>query len=132
MFHRLRTRVKNALVSTGLFLGVCAGILAFSIGIVSLPFTFGESLAILGIWLMLGVLFGQGKPPAMSLGQYVNQRAIGVAICYVVFSVIGLIYLARSDDSGNIAGEAAWGLLILALVGLAAGFLAGQDREANE
>ena len=124
--------MKNALVSTGLFFGMVAGILAFLFGIVSLPFTFGESLAILGIWLMLGVLFGQNKPPAMSLGRYVNQRAIGVVICYGVFSLIGLIYLAHGDESGNIAGEEVYGLLVLALVGLAAGFLAGQDKEPNE
>ena len=132
MFERLRTRVKNALVSTGLFLGICAGILVFSIGIVSLPFTFGESLAILGIWLMLGVLFGQNKPAKMSLGRYVNRRALGVVICYAVFGIVGLIYMEHSHEAGDIAAEEVLGLLILALIGLAAGFLAGQDRETDE
>ena len=132
MFDRLRTCVKNALVSIGLYFGIGAGILVFSVGIVSLPFTFGESLAILGIWLMLGVLFGQNKPPAMSLGRYVNRRALGVTICYVVFGMIGLIYLVQGQESGNIAGKEILGLFILALVGLATGFLAGQDREINE
>ena len=128
----IRTRVKNALVSAVFFLGVGAGILVFSIGIVSLPFTFGESLTILGVWLMLGVLFGQNKPAKMPLGQYVNRRAMGVATCYVVFSTIALIYMTQNQGTGGIAWKEVLGLLILALIGLVAGFLAGQDREAHE
>ena len=81
---------------------------------------------------MLGVLFGQNKPAKMPLGQYVNRRAVGVAICYAVFSIIGLIYMEHSHETGGIAWKEVLGLLILALIGLVAGFLAGQDREANE
>ena len=64
--------IKDVLWTVPVFLTV--GIVATSIlvllaaGVDALPLTLGEILAILGIWLMIGVLLGQNKSSKGSQG----------------------------------------------------------------
>ena len=105
---------------------------AIAFGIISIPLDFGELLTFMGIWLALGVLLGQNKPPTMPSMQYLLRRGVGLLCCYVFFVVIIIAYQIRGGDTAQmITGEELWSMLVLSLVGFVVGFFAGQDKEKN-
>ena len=105
---------------------------AIALSIISTPLNFGEILTFISIWLALGVLLGQNKPPAMPLMQYLSRRGIGLFCCYVFFVVIILAYQIRAGDTVQvITGERLWSMAVLSLVGFVVGLFAGQDKEKN-
>ena len=63
--------------------GRAATALAFAQGITTLPLTFGEILAFIGIWLAIGMLLGQNKPAGMPLFRYLPRRLTVYLCCYV-------------------------------------------------
>ena len=130
MFKKLRSKVKGALVQSAVVVGSTTVLVAFLFGIDALSLSFGEIITVLGIWLMIGVLLGQNKPSDMGLREYINRRGLSVGASWLVFSLIGLVYMIREDQ--NIGGDAVIGLLILSIVGLAVGFVAGMDREPGK
>ena len=106
-------------------------ILAFAYGIVSLPLNFGEILTYMGVWLAIGVLLGQNKPPAMPLMQYLPRRIIVYFCCYVFFIAIAIAYVVQRDGgaSDGLTGKEIFGLFVISFASFAAGFFAGQDKE---
>ena len=105
-------------------------IVAFASGVLSLPLNFGEMLTFMGIWVTLGALLGQNKPPDMPLRQYLPRRTIGFASLYGFFVAVAIVYAARvARESEVVTGAEFWGMLVLSLVGFAVGFIAGQDKE---
>ena len=125
--------VKGSLFVIASSIVVTLGIIAFAFGVISLPLNFGEILTFMGIWLALGVIFGQNKPPAMSLRQYIPRRIRGIVCCYGFLTVIALVYVLRDKGAAaEITGQEVWGLLVLSVVSFAAGFLAGQDKEPKQ
>ena len=52
------------------------GILVLSLfiwGVLSLPITFGDTIAVLGIWAMFGALLGQNKMAGTSVRTYLTE-----------------------------------------------------------
>ncbi|MYC35700.1 MAG: hypothetical protein F4X66_02120 [Chloroflexi bacterium] len=126
----LWSMVKSSLVVLlATFAGTVA-IVALAYGVDSLPLNFGDIITFMGIWLAIGVLFGQNKLPTMSLSSYIEGRLIGVVCCYALFFVIAIAYVVRGEGGSEaVEGSELFGLLVLSLVGFAIGFFAGQDRE---
>ena len=111
-----------------------AAIGAYAYGVIPLPLKFGEILTFMGIWLAIGAVLGQNKPPAMPLRQYLPRRIIVYVCCYVFFIAIAIAYVALLDRgvSGGIKGKEIFGLLVVSLVSFAPGFFAGQDKDPKE
>ena len=125
-------RTVKKLLSSTIFVAVAilSMIVAFASGVLSLPLSFGEILTFLGIWVTLGALLGQNKPPDMPLGQYLSRRWIGFVCVYGLFAAVAIVYAARAvRESEVIAGAEFWGMLVLSLAGFAVGFFAGQDKD---
>lgn len=132
-FGRLWGFVKSSFFAVAFGTGVTAGIVAFAFGVDSLPLDFGEILTFMGIWLVLGVLFGENKPLSMSLAHYLGRRIISVVCCYVFFIAIAVVYVLRDGDaSEEITRKELWGLFVLSLVSFAVGLFAGQDKERKQ
>ena len=133
LLGRLWSRVTSSLfVLLVTIVGtVILGVIIYSVD--SLQLNFGEILTFMGIWLAIGVLFGQNKLPTMPLNIYIERRLIGVFCCYALFFVITIIYLLpRKGVSQSLEGWELFGLLVLSLVGFAIGFFAGQDKEPKQ
>lgn len=127
----LRGFVKKLLFSAPFVsVVILSMIVAFAFGVLSLPLNFGEILTFLGIWVTLGALLGQNKPPSMPLRQYLPRRLIGFVCVYGLFAAVAIVYTARvAREAEAISGAEFWGMLVLSLVGFAVGFFAGQDKE---
>ena len=138
LLGRLWSFVKGSflLLAFGLAFGiiVIVAIGAFYYGVISLPLKFGEILTFMGIWLAIGAVLGQNKPPAMPLMEYLPRRIIVYVCCYVFFFAIAIVYEALLDRgaSGGIKVKEVFGLLVVSLVSFAPGFFAGQDKERNQ
>ena len=127
---RLWWSVKEPLFRAAFVVAILSMIVAFASGVFSLPLNFGEILTFLGIWVTLGALLGQNKPPDMPLGQYLPRRWIGFVCVYGLFAAVAIIYAARvARESEVITGAEFWGMIVLSLAGFAVGFFAGQDKE---
>ena len=122
---------RQGLITLAFVIVITLVIFAFAQGVASLPLNFGEILTFMGIWLAIGVLLGQNKPPDMSLRQYLPRRITVYLCCYVFFIVIAMAYAGLRDDGGSdvIKGKEVFGLLVVSLLSFSAGFLAGQDKE---
>ena len=133
LFDRLLGLGKRSFLGMALSFVITAGIIVYAFGVFSLPLNFGEILTFMGIWLALGVLFGQSKPASMPLTQYLQRRILGFACCYGFFVAIAIVYVFHArGTSEQIKGEELFGLVVLSVVSFAAGFFAGQDREQNQ
>lgn len=133
LLGRLKGRVQSSLFVILVTIVGTVTFIAMLYGIDSLSLNFGEIITFMGIWLAIGVLFGQNKTPAMPLKRYMGRRFIGVACCYALFFVITLIYELRNEGTSEaIGGWELFGLLVLSLVGFAIGFFAGQDKEPQQ
>jgi hypothetical protein len=108
-----------------------AVIVAFTYGVISLPLDFGGIVTFMGIWLAIGVVLGQNKPPETPVLQYLSRRIVAYVSCYVFFVAIAIAYaaLVGEDASNGIKREEVFGLLVVSLVSFAPGFFAGQDKE---
>ena len=110
---------------------ITAAIFAFRFGIASLPLELGDILSFMGIWLAIGVLLGQNKPPSTPLWGYLRRRLTAYLCCYVFFIVIAMSY--ADIRGGHAPDEFHWqelvGLLVVSFLSAAVGFLAGQDKE---
>ena len=126
-------RAKRWLVSAAIWVGIIVGFVLTLLGIQSLPLEYGEVLAIVGIWLMFGVLLGQNKPQGMPIKEYLNRRIGSVGACWTLFNLMALIYLIIADvqDKPELNGLGIIGLLALSATGLVLGFVAGVDREGR-
>lgn len=127
-------RLVSKLLSSKTFITVVilSTIVAFASGVLSLPLNFGEMLTFMGIWVTLGALLGQNKPPTMPLRQYLSRRLVGFVSLYGFFVAVWIVYTARvARESEVITGAEFWGMLALSLAGFAVGFFAGQDKEKN-
>lgn len=123
-------RSASLLIAT--IVGMVA-LVAFALGVGSLPLDFGAIITFLGIWLAIGVMFGQNKPPTMPLKRYIERRLIGVFCCYALFVVIAVVYTWHGEGESEAVGSwELFGLFVLSLVGFAIGFLAGQDKEPQQ
>ena len=108
-------------------------IVLFVAGVNALPLDLGDILTILGIWLMIGVLMGQGTSSIRSKRQRSARLATKLLIFYALFTLIALVYVAKTDDPNQQLGT--WevlGLIMLSLAGLSIGYFAGQDRDGQE
>ena len=133
LLSRLWSRVQSSLFVILVTIVGTLTLVAMLYGIDSLSLNFGEIITFIGIWLAIGVLFGQNKTPAMPLKRYMARRFIGVVCCYALFFVITLIYELRDEGTSEaIGGWELFGLLVLSLVGFAIGFFAGQDKEPQQ
>ena len=134
LLGRLWDFVKNSSLAMAFGIVGVVGIGAFAFGVDSLPLDFGEVLTFMGVWLAIGVLLGQNKPPAMPLKEYLPRRIFSFAWCYVFFFAIAIVYVLLRDGSKseNITGQELWGLFVLSLVSFVPGFFAGQDKERKQ
>ena len=123
-------RQKN-LLKAAFVTAIVAAVIAFEYGVDSLTLNFGEIITFMGIWLALGVILGQNKPPGTPVGSYLGRRIISFACTYVAFTAIAIIYMVQKGGGGadNIKGGELFGLLLLSLLGFAVGFYAGQDKD---
>lgn len=105
----------------------------FARGVDSLPLDFSAIITFMGIWLAIGVMFGQNKPSTMPLKRYIERRLIGVFCCYALFVVIAFVYELHGEGESEAVGSwELFGLFVLSLVGFGIGFLAGQDKEPKQ
>ena len=105
----------------------------FGVGVDSLPLDLGEILTILGIWLMIGVLLGQNKSSIGNQSQGAARTVIKFGLCYLLFFVIVLVYMIKTDDPNQqLRLGDAWGLIMISLSGLFIGYFVGQDWDKKE
>ena len=90
LLGRLWDFVKNSSLAMAFGIVGVVGIGAFAFGVDSLPLDFGEVLTFMGVWLAIGVLLGQNKPPAMPLKEYLPRR---------IFSSPGAMYFSSLSQS---------------------------------
>ena len=128
---RGRNKVKRWLVSVAIWAGGITGVILALLGIQSIPLGYGEVLTVVGIWLMFGVLLGQNKRRETPLKEYLNQRILAVAACWLLFNLTALIYLiiAEAQNKPELTGLGIVGFLALSSMGLVLGFMAEVDRE---
>lgn len=131
LFGRLLGSARRVLINSAFVIILGAAIVAFAFGVDSLPLDFGEIITFMGIWLALGVILGQNKPPGIPLRPYLERRIISFACTYVAFTAIAIGYIVQKDGGGaeNIMAKELWGLFVLSLLGFAVGFFAGQDKD---
>lgn len=129
--RHLRGSVKRTLLTAVFFIALLAAIVAFAFGVDSLPLNFGEIITFMGIWLALGAILGQNKPPDAPIGPYLRRRIVSFTCTYIAFTAIAVVYALQKDGGGteNVTREELWGLLILSLLGFSVGFFAGQDQD---
>lgn len=133
LFGRLLGFAKRPFLGIAGGLVITVGIIVYAFGVFSLPLDFGEILTFMGIWLALGLLFGQTRPASMPLTKYLERRILGFACCYGLFVAILIVYAFHAHGtSERIKGEEIFGLVVLSVVSFAAGFLAGLDKEPNQ
>jgi clan AA aspartic protease len=128
---RLWSSVKRTLLNAAFVIAIVAAITAFAYGVDSLTLNFGEIITFMGIWLALGVILGQNKPPGTQVCPYLGRRIISFACTYLAFTAIAIVYVVQKDGGGvdNIKRGELLGLLLLSLLGFAVGFYAGQDKD---
>ena len=130
-FGPLMSWVKSSLSLLLFTIVGTVALVAFAFGVDSLPLDFGEIITFMGIWLAIGVILGQNKPPGIPLRPYLERRIISFACTYVAFTAIAIVYIVQKDGGGteNIMAKELWGLFVLSLLGFAVGFFAGQDKD---
>ena len=133
LLGRLWSFVKGSFLALAFGIVGAAAIGAFAYGVISVPLGFGEILTFMGVWLAIGAVLGQNKPPAMSLNEYLQRRILSFACCYGFFFVIAIVYTLRDGGtSENITNKELAGLFLLSLVSFVPGFFAGQDKERKQ
>ena len=136
-FRRLGEAIKDIFLTRlgGLTIGagITTVLLLFIVRVDSLSLDLGEILAILGIWLMIGVLLGQNKASGDSQSQREYRLGIKLAFSYLLFFIIVLIYVVKADDTTpQVSTWEVIGLIMISLTGLIIGFFIGQDRDDKE
>ena len=76
---------------------------------------------------MIGVLLGQKKDPDMGWGEFVEKRSLSFGLCWVLFSLMPMIYVLRTDT--ELERSVFFGLLALSVPGLLLGMVAGLDKD---
>ncbi len=95
--------------------------------IASTDFEIGDIMTVLGVWLMAGILLGDRKRRGTTFIQYLAGQGMSIGIFSILLFVISLIALARDDSQLTVVG-----FIMLALVGIGFGFLAGQDKAGKD
>lgn len=135
MLKGIKDRMRRTAVSLGSYAAVSTALVLFAVGVLYLPLTFGEALAVLGIWLTLGVVLGQSRMGTTNKeDRDAQSRKLMrlLLVFYIVFASIGLIYMEHRHESRGVAIAEVLGLLVLTSVGLLAGYVAGYDEKPSE
>lgn len=88
---------------------------------------FVGALTILGIWATFGALVGQGRCQCTPPGHHLERKRGAMFATGVMFLVAMLVYGVKvADEPGTPAGPMV-GMLVLAIIGVVLGFVAGAD-----
>ena len=127
--------LKSHSTITGLIISIAGFTVAilFLLSIQSLGFTYSELLTVMGIWVMVGVVVGQNKPPSLNLKQYVDKRIVALTAIFILFAVSGLVFMVTERElSKEVSPMDVVGLLLLLVVNVMLGFIIGQDKEYKQ
>ena len=124
-----------ALKNVGLRLLVGVGFLAAIAGVYYVPLAFVGVLALVAIWMLVGIMVGERMPRGMSLLDYLKSKESYAPIALAMLMYLGLLIVYAIRETAKLEtgdgpefvwkGPEIFGFLVVGIGGLTWGFLLG-------
>ena len=110
----------------GLYLVALAG------GLLALPFNTSEMMTLVGVWMALGALVGQGKPAKISWSTYSIKNPLPfVCLAGVILLSIFIYSVTEKDSQANLMWVEILGFVVLFVTSVALGVVAATKMKKS-